>query len=133
MERRDHQLVIHRTRNYGSSRKQARARGERTPTKDGRKTDTDTRKWPKWKDVAPTGSQPQVMKRDNKTFHWCSHHARWTVHKPSECNLAQENTPSVAAEATTNATNNRHTAMTTVTADSESDSDGGYDTADSNN
>jgi hypothetical protein len=66
-----------------------RVRNDKTPRKDGRKGDNEGRKWPKWKDIAPTSSQPQVMKRDNKTFHWCMHHARWTVHKPSECNLAQ--------------------------------------------
>ena len=109
---------------------QTRVKSDRTPKKDGRKGDAEGRKWPKWKDVAPTGSQSHVMKKDNKTFHWCTHHARWTVHKPSECNLAQE---SVAVEASPPDTTSRQTAMTTVTADSDSDSDNGYDTADSNN
>ena len=113
---------------------QTRPKSDRTPRKDSRKQDNDGRKWPKWKDEAPTGSQSNTLKRDGKTFHWCQHHARWTVHKQSECNLAHESNPSITAEATINTANaTRHTAMTTVTADSDTDSDDGYDTADSNN
>jgi hypothetical protein len=107
-----------------------KVKADRNPKKEGRKQDNEgNRKWPKWKDVAPTGSQPQTMKRDGKTFHWCTHHARWTVHKPSECNLGQEPNPTMAASPATN----MQSAMTTVTADSDTDSDDGYDTADSNN
>jgi hypothetical protein len=112
---------------------QARVRTDRNPKKDNRKQDSEGNKWPKWKDMAPTGTQSQVLKRDGKTFHWCPHHARWTVHKPSECNLGQTPNQGIVAEAPATIHPNRQTAMTTVTADSDTDSDGGYDTADSNN
>ena len=98
------------------------------------------RKWPKWKDIAPKGSEPKVKTKDDTRYHWCVHHARWTVHKPEECNLANAPSPGeVAAEATTstqagNQRAQRITALTTVTANSDSESE--YDTAgdsDSNN
>jgi hypothetical protein len=107
-------------------------KSDKTPKKDTKQQEND-RKWPKWKDVAPTGTQSQSMKRDGKTFHWCTHHARWTIHKPSECNLAQDHAQALAAETSPNTTATRQTAMTTVTADSDTDSDDSYDTADSNN
>ena len=109
-----------------------RTKSEKSPKKDAKKGDADVgRKWPKWKDEAPTGSQPHTKKRDNKTFHWCPNHSRWTIHTAAECNLAPSTSTEIAAEATV--TNPSHHAMTTVTADSDSDSDDSNDTADSNN
>lgn len=100
--------------------------------RDTKKNDRD-RKWPKWKDVAPKANAAKTMTKDGTTYHWCIHHARWTVHKPDECNLAAASSVQVSAEATEQQVDapraRRQTAMTTVTEDSDTDSNG-YDTAD---
>jgi hypothetical protein len=88
-----------------------------------------TRKWPKWKDDPPKGSEAKVKTKDGTKYHWCTHHARWTVHKPEECTLASGASAIASAATGTNAPSSRgtrHTAMTTVTADASSDSE--YDT-----
>jgi len=119
-----------------------KSNGDKRASKTDRKQDIDTgRKWPKWKDEPPKGSEPKVKTKDGTKYHWCQHHARWTVHKPEECNLAS--TPQIAAEATeASAPVNRRgryaTAMTTITAESDDDSKTEYDNgnesdSDSNN
>jgi hypothetical protein len=48
------------------------------------------RKIPAWKKVAPKNNEATTKTVNSKTFHWCSKHKMWTVHKPTECTLQQE-------------------------------------------
>ena len=50
------------------------------------------RKYPAWKYVAPNAGNKQTKEVSNKTYHWCPHHKLWSLHKPSECRLAESNT-----------------------------------------
>mmetsp|Transcript_1833 Transcript_1833/g.2805 ORF Transcript_1833/g.2805 Transcript_1833/m.2805 type:complete len:423 (+) Transcript_1833:8407-9675(+) len=104
---------------------------DRRCTKSDGKQDKKGRKWPKWKEEPPKGSEAKVKTKDGTKYHWCQHHARWTVHSPDECNLAS--TPQVVAEAVNTQTpatrRGRYaTAMTTIHADSDDDSKSDYDT-----
>ena len=43
-----------------------------------------------WKKVPPKSGEPTTKKilidGKHKDYHWCQHHLKWTIHKPSECN-----------------------------------------------
>ena len=49
------------------------------------KKDNDD-KW-KWKSVKPKEGAPTTKKVNNKTYHWCIHHQKWTLHKSEECRM----------------------------------------------
>ena len=65
------------------------------PSKDPKKTPKDPRKkTPKdkggrepepWMLVAPKDGEPKEKSVENKTWHWCPKHAKWTRHKPEDC------------------------------------------------
>ena len=40
-----------------------------------------------WKDVPPKPNEDTTKVVNSKTYHWCEHHNQWTLHKPSECRL----------------------------------------------
>ena len=49
------------------------------------KRDNDD-KW-KWKSIKPREGAPTTKKVNNKTYHWCIHHQKWTLHKSDECRM----------------------------------------------
>ena len=46
----------------------------------------DNKKW-KWKSVAPKSNESKTKVFEGKTYLWCPHHKKWTLHKPDECCL----------------------------------------------
>ena len=52
----------------------------------GKATSTKKDKWA-WKLVKPKAGQDQSKIVDGKTYSWCPHHNKWTLHKPSDCRL----------------------------------------------
>lgn len=42
-----------------------------------------------WKHIPPKDGEPVIKKvhadGKSKKYYWCSHHAQWTIHSPSEC------------------------------------------------
>lgn len=65
-------------------------KGKPTPkkgnSKKGKKKQQDTDKWA-WKNVKPRSNQAHTKVVEGKTYHWCKHHERWTIHTESECRL----------------------------------------------
>ena len=47
---------------------------------------SDNKKW-KWKSVAPKNNESKTKVFEGKTYFWCPHHKKWTLHKPDECRL----------------------------------------------
>lgn len=47
----------------------------------------DNSKWA-WKAVPPKTGESLSKKVNGKTYHWCTHHKKWCIHKSSECRLA---------------------------------------------
>jgi hypothetical protein len=35
-----------------------------------------------WKAVPPKANESKVKHKDDKTYHWCTNHQAWTIHKP---------------------------------------------------
>ena len=54
------------------------------PIKKKKKNNDD--KWA-WKDVKPKDGAPTTKVVNGKTYHWCVHHKKWTLHKSEECRL----------------------------------------------
>ena len=44
-----------------------------------------------WKGKPPRDGESRRQKFKGKTYHWCSNHRQWTVHKPEECRLKGKN------------------------------------------
>ena len=42
---------------------------------------------PEWMTTAPKPGESLEKSRDGKTYHWCSEHNSWVLHKASECRL----------------------------------------------
>ena len=40
-----------------------------------------------WKKVGPKQGEPKTKQKDNKTWHWCTHHQAWCIHKEDECRI----------------------------------------------
>ena len=59
----------------------------------GEDKDTKKKNIPKWKLVKPTDGK-LTMTRNGKQYHWCPNHNMWCVHKPTECNLKDNNNKS---------------------------------------
>jgi hypothetical protein len=38
----------------------------------------------------PKGNEPKHKQIGKKTWHWCSHHMKGTMHKPENCRLGKE-------------------------------------------
>jgi len=58
------------------------------------KRSANDQKWA-WKKVPPSDQQPKEKKVEGRTYHWCTNHQAWTLHKGSECKfkpMAMENT-----------------------------------------
>jgi hypothetical protein len=55
--------------------------------KETRDNRTDRNKAEKyaWKKVAPSEGDPKTKQFEEQTYHWCSKHKMWTMHKESEC------------------------------------------------
>jgi hypothetical protein len=47
-----------------------------------------TGKW-SWLKVAPKQGDKTTKSHDGKTYHWCTHHARWCRHTSAECKKGQ--------------------------------------------
>jgi hypothetical protein len=47
------------------------------------------KKWA-WKDKAPLPGESHTRVFEGKTYYWCPNHLKWCLHKPSECNLKEE-------------------------------------------
>ena len=67
--------------------------------KSSKKDQTSKNKW-KWKDVAPKQGEKKTKEFEGKTYHWCKHHKKWTIHKPEDCRLKDK-----PSEETTTPTN----------------------------
>jgi len=73
-------------------------KANRNVTPNGKKEKEKTRKaklakkWA-WKLVPPKENDPKTKTVDTKEYHWCIHHASWTVHTAKECNLNSNATP----------------------------------------
>ena len=46
-------------------------------------------KWA-WKEVKPKPGQTKI-EFEGKTYYWCTHHKKWTLHKSAECRLNKDN------------------------------------------
>lgn len=57
----------------------------RTYNNNRRTGQSSSNKW-KWKDIPPKSGQT-TKKFEGKTYNWCPHHKKWTLHKPSVCRL----------------------------------------------
>ncbi len=44
-----------------------------------------------WKKVPPKDNEPKQKQVSTKTFHWCIHHMKWTIHKPDNCDIGKKN------------------------------------------
>jgi hypothetical protein len=55
----------------------------------GRNREKEERKWA-WKKKPPKQGDKHTKTFQDKTYHWCSKHKQWTVHKPSECHLKEQ-------------------------------------------
>jgi hypothetical protein len=55
--------------------------------REGKDTRNDRNKSVKyaWKKVAPSEGDPRTKQFEDWTYHWCSKHNMWTMHKESEC------------------------------------------------
>lgn len=66
-----------------STKRDTRRRGDRTTRDNERKE--------RWRTKAPKPNEPNTKRMSvngtENTYHWCSNHKMWTVHKPSECKL----------------------------------------------
>jgi hypothetical protein len=40
---------------------------------------------PTWMSVPPKSGEKHSKSVESKDYHWCPHHNRWTMHRPSEC------------------------------------------------
>ena len=40
---------------------------------------------PTWMSVPPKSGEKHSKTVESKDYHWCPHHNRWTMHRPSEC------------------------------------------------
>ena len=50
-------------------------------------------KWA-WKKIPPSKKEPKVKRVYGRTYHWCTNHQEWTLHKDSDCTykpMAMEN------------------------------------------
>mmetsp|Transcript_26944 Transcript_26944/g.32675 ORF Transcript_26944/g.32675 Transcript_26944/m.32675 type:complete len:412 (+) Transcript_26944:369-1604(+) len=43
-----------------------------------------------WKSVAPTKDDPKTKEVNGKTYHWCLHHKKWTLHSNEQCDLGKK-------------------------------------------
>jgi hypothetical protein len=60
-----------------------------------------------WKKVPPKENEPKQKQVGNKTFHWCIHHMKWTIHKPEDCDIGKKNA-SNQSSGTNAGQNNQH-------------------------
>ena len=65
-----------------SKRIAKKAKEDKKTKKDGKKKDDNT--WA-WKEVPPKEGQKHTKKFKKKTYHWCPHHNKWTIHTPQQC------------------------------------------------
>jgi hypothetical protein len=42
-----------------------------------------------WMKIPPKDDEPKHKRVGKKTWHWCVHHTKWTVHKPENCRLGK--------------------------------------------
>jgi hypothetical protein len=42
-----------------------------------------------WEWIPPEDKEPKVKQVGKKTWHWCPHHEKWTIHKPENCKLGK--------------------------------------------
>jgi len=64
-----------------------------------------------WKKVEPKEGESLSKAVKGKTFHWCTHHKAWVIHKPSECRLGL---PAANVAASTNVTSTAENAATVL-------------------
>jgi hypothetical protein len=43
-----------------------------------------------WMKIPPKDNEAKHKRVGKKTWHWCIHHKRWTVHKPDNCRLGKQ-------------------------------------------
>jgi hypothetical protein len=43
-----------------------------------------------WMNIPPKDNEAKHKRVGKKTWHWCVHHKRWTVHKPDNCRLGKQ-------------------------------------------
>ncbi len=43
-----------------------------------------------WKKTPPKDNEPKQKQVGKKTFHWCIHHMKWTLHKAEDCDLGRQ-------------------------------------------
>ena len=53
----------------------------------------------KWKGEAPKRGEPTTKEVDEEKYYWCPHHKYWTLHKPEECRLKDNQRDITAAMA----------------------------------
>jgi hypothetical protein len=63
------------------------AKGKRKS--DSRGKQSASNEWA-WKKVTPRPGEPKTKKFKGKTYHWCTNHKLWCLHKPLECKLRGE-------------------------------------------
>ena len=53
-----------------------------------------------WKKIPPKEGSKNTIEKDGKTYHWCSEHLAWCIHKPHECELKKEREDAAKKEKT---------------------------------
>ena len=43
-----------------------------------------------WMKIPPKDNEPKHKQVGKKTWQWCVHHMKWTMHKPENCKLGKE-------------------------------------------
>ena len=72
--------------NAGTPNHRNKGKGKSTSHRTNNINNNKDNKWA-WKSVKPKTGQAHSKTVDNKHYHWCPHHNKWTLHKPSECRL----------------------------------------------
>lgn len=53
----------------------------------------------KYRNEAPKDSEPKEKKWKGKTYHYCSNHSYWCMHKTMECNKSKSPNANIATHA----------------------------------
>jgi hypothetical protein len=57
----------------------------KTNKKKKKETNQKQQSGSEWKAVPPKANESKVKHNDDKTYHWCTNHQAWTIHKPEDC------------------------------------------------
>jgi len=74
------------SKSKGKSEQKGKSSGKKGKSKNKQRQQNDMA----WKKRPPKDGENLVKVVNGRTYNWCPEHMAWTVHKPSECKLAQQ-------------------------------------------